>query len=152
MLAAGYAWHRGNQNRLAQFPHVVARVKEIRKHSKQIVDLRKIDRGPALDRTGAIAWRRVRELNQACSLKSSRCSPAWIFPNVNHFIFAVRYISTCPRGGKGDLAAVNFVSALVAVGALVAGAARVAAMVPAGEFVPVPAAAVLSPPMRASAS
>jgi hypothetical protein len=48
MLAAGYAWNRGNQNRLAQFPHVVARVEEIRKHSKQIVDLRKIDRGRLL--------------------------------------------------------------------------------------------------------
>jgi hypothetical protein len=48
MLAAGYSWHRGNQNRLAQLPDVIARVEEIRKHSEQIVDLRKIDRGRLL--------------------------------------------------------------------------------------------------------
>jgi hypothetical protein len=48
MLASGYAWNRGNQNRLAQFPDVVARIEEIRKHSEQIVDLRKIDRGRLL--------------------------------------------------------------------------------------------------------
>jgi hypothetical protein len=55
MLAAGYAWNRGNQNRLAQFPDVVARVEEIRKHSEQIVDLRKIDRGRFLIELARIA-------------------------------------------------------------------------------------------------
>jgi hypothetical protein len=55
MLAAGYWWHRGNQNRLAQLPDVIARVEEIRKHSEQIVDLRKIDRGRLLIELARIA-------------------------------------------------------------------------------------------------
>jgi hypothetical protein len=55
MLAAGYAWNRGNQNRLAQFSDVVARVEEIRRHSEQIVDLRKIDRGRLLIELARIA-------------------------------------------------------------------------------------------------
>jgi hypothetical protein len=55
MLAAGYAWNRGNQNRLAQLPDVIARVEEIRKHSEQIVDLRKIDRGRLLIELARIA-------------------------------------------------------------------------------------------------
>jgi hypothetical protein len=55
MIAAGYPSHRGNQNRLAQFPDVVARVAEIRKYSEQIVDLRKIDRGRLLIELARIA-------------------------------------------------------------------------------------------------
>ena len=55
MIVAGYKPHRGNQNRLAQLPDVVARVEEIRKHSEQIVDLRKIDRGRLLIELARIA-------------------------------------------------------------------------------------------------
>jgi phage terminase small subunit len=55
MIAAGYKSHRGNQNRLAQLPDVVARVEEIRKHSDEIVDLRKIDRGRLLIELARIA-------------------------------------------------------------------------------------------------
>jgi len=33
MVAAGYNWHRGNQNRLAQSRDIVARVEELRKVS-----------------------------------------------------------------------------------------------------------------------
>jgi hypothetical protein len=55
MTAAGYRSHRGNQNRLAQLPDVVARVEEIRKHSEEIVDLRKIDRGRLLIELARIA-------------------------------------------------------------------------------------------------
>jgi hypothetical protein len=55
MVAAGYPPHRGNQNRLAQHPDVVARVEEIRKYSDQIVDLRKIDRGRLLIELARIA-------------------------------------------------------------------------------------------------
>jgi hypothetical protein len=55
MIAAGYPPHRGNQNRLAQHPDVVARVEEIRKYSDQIVDLRKIDRGRLLIELARIA-------------------------------------------------------------------------------------------------
>jgi phage terminase small subunit len=55
MIAAGYKSHRGNQNRLAQLPDVVARVDEIRKHSEEIVDLRKIDRGRLLIELARIA-------------------------------------------------------------------------------------------------
>jgi hypothetical protein len=55
MIAAGYKSHRGNQNRLAQLPDVVARVEEIRKYSEQIVDLRKIDRGRLLIELARIA-------------------------------------------------------------------------------------------------
>jgi hypothetical protein len=55
MIAAGYKSHRGNQNRLAQLPEVVARVEEIRKHGEQIVDLRKIDRGRFLIELARIA-------------------------------------------------------------------------------------------------
>jgi hypothetical protein len=55
MVAAGYTPHRGNQNRLAQLPDVVARVEEIRKHSEEIVDLRKIDRGRLLIELARIA-------------------------------------------------------------------------------------------------
>jgi signal transduction histidine kinase len=55
MIVAGYKSHRGNQNRLAQLPDVVARVEEIRKHSEQIVDLRKIDRGRLLIELARIA-------------------------------------------------------------------------------------------------
>jgi hypothetical protein len=55
MLAAGYAWHRGNQNRLAQLPEVVARVEELRKYNDQIVDLRKLDRASLLIELARIA-------------------------------------------------------------------------------------------------
>jgi phage terminase small subunit len=55
MIAAGYKSHRGNQNRLAQLPDVVARVEEIRKHSEEIVDLRKVDRGRLLIELARIA-------------------------------------------------------------------------------------------------
>ena len=55
MIAAGYSPHRGNQNRLAQLPDVIARVEEIRKYSDQIVDLRKIDRGRLLIELARIA-------------------------------------------------------------------------------------------------
>jgi phage terminase small subunit len=55
MIVAGYKSHRGNQNRLAQLPDVVARVEEIRKHSDEIVDLRKIDRGRLLIELARIA-------------------------------------------------------------------------------------------------
>jgi hypothetical protein len=44
MIAAGYKPHRGNQNRMAQLPDVVARVEEIRKCSDEVIDLRKVDR------------------------------------------------------------------------------------------------------------
>jgi hypothetical protein len=55
MIAAGYTPHRGNQNRLAQLPDVVARVEEIRKYSEEIVDLRKIDRPRLLIELARIA-------------------------------------------------------------------------------------------------
>jgi hypothetical protein len=55
MIAAGYHPHRGNQNRLAQHPDVMARVEEIRKYSDQIVDLRKTDRGRLLIELARIA-------------------------------------------------------------------------------------------------
>lgn len=55
MIAAGYKPHRGNQNRLAQLPDVVARVDEIRRYVDQIVDLRKIDRGRLLIELARIA-------------------------------------------------------------------------------------------------
>jgi hypothetical protein len=55
MITAGYPPHRGNQNRLAQFPDVVARVEEIRRYSEEIVDLRKIDRGRLLIELARIA-------------------------------------------------------------------------------------------------
>jgi hypothetical protein len=55
MIAAGYKPHRGNQNRMAQLPDVIARVDEIRKHSGEIVDLRKIDRGRLLIELARIA-------------------------------------------------------------------------------------------------
>jgi hypothetical protein len=55
MIVAGYKPHRGNQNRLAQLPDVVARVEEIRKHSEEIVDLRKLDRGRLLIELARIA-------------------------------------------------------------------------------------------------
>jgi hypothetical protein len=48
MIAAGYTPHRGNQNRLAQLPDVVARVDELRKAGDEIIDLRKVDRGRLL--------------------------------------------------------------------------------------------------------
>ncbi len=48
MIAAGYSWHRGNQNRLAQLPEVIARVEELRKYNDQIVDIRKLDRASLL--------------------------------------------------------------------------------------------------------
>jgi hypothetical protein len=56
MIAAGYPSHRGNKNRLAQFPDVVARVDEIRKSSDEIVDLRKIERGRLLIELARIAF------------------------------------------------------------------------------------------------
>lgn len=56
MIAAGYPSHRGNQNRLARFPDVVARVDELRKASDQIVDLRKLDRGRLLIELARIAF------------------------------------------------------------------------------------------------
>jgi phage terminase small subunit len=55
MIAAGYTPHRGNQNRMAQLPDVVARVEEIRRYVDQIVDLRKIDRGRLLIELARIA-------------------------------------------------------------------------------------------------
>jgi hypothetical protein len=55
MLAAGYTWHRGNQNPLAQLPEVIARVEELRKYSDQIVDLRKVDRASLLIELARIA-------------------------------------------------------------------------------------------------
>jgi len=56
MIAAGYPSHRGNKNRLAQFPDVIARVDEIRKCRDQIVDLRKLDRGRLLIELARIAF------------------------------------------------------------------------------------------------
>ena len=55
MVAAGYKPHRGNQNRMAQLPDVIARVEEIRKHSNEIVDLRKMDRSRLLIELARIA-------------------------------------------------------------------------------------------------
>jgi hypothetical protein len=55
MIAAGYKPHRGNQNRMAQLPDVVARVEEIRKYSDQVIDLRKIDRPRLLIELARIA-------------------------------------------------------------------------------------------------
>jgi phage terminase small subunit len=55
MLAAGYAWNCGNQNRLAQLPEVIARVEELRKYNEQIVDLRKLDRASLLIELARIA-------------------------------------------------------------------------------------------------
>src|ERR1700733_15289666 len=55
MIAAGYTPHRGNQNRMAQLPDVVARVKEIQRYADQIVDLRKIDLGRLLIELARIA-------------------------------------------------------------------------------------------------
>jgi hypothetical protein len=55
MIAAGYRPNRGNQNRMAQCPDVIARVEQIRKYSDQIVDLRKIDRGRLLIELARIA-------------------------------------------------------------------------------------------------
>ncbi|MDH2400460.1 hypothetical protein QCM77_10995 [Bradyrhizobium sp. SSUT18] len=55
MTAAGYPWHRGNQNRLSQMPDVVARVEELRKAGDHIVDLRKLDRGRILIELARIA-------------------------------------------------------------------------------------------------
>jgi hypothetical protein len=55
MIAAGYTPHRGNQNRMAQLPDVVARVDEIRKYTDQVVDLRKADRGRILIELARIA-------------------------------------------------------------------------------------------------
>ncbi|WP_050044743.1 hypothetical protein [Bradyrhizobium sp. LTSP849] len=55
MVAAGYNWHRGNQNRLAQSPDVIARVEELRRASNHIVDLRKLDRGRILVELARIA-------------------------------------------------------------------------------------------------
>jgi hypothetical protein len=55
MVAAGYPAHRGNKNRLAQFPDVIARVNEIRRYNDEIVDLRKLDRGRLLIELARIA-------------------------------------------------------------------------------------------------
>jgi hypothetical protein len=55
MIAAGYTPHRGNQNRMAQLPDIVARVEEIRKYTDQVVDLRKVDRGRLLIELARIA-------------------------------------------------------------------------------------------------
>ncbi|WFU84838.1 hypothetical protein QA645_19480 [Bradyrhizobium sp. CIAT3101] len=55
MTAAGYTWHRGNQNRLAQSPDVVARVEELRRASDHIVDIRKMDRGRIMIELARIA-------------------------------------------------------------------------------------------------
>lgn len=55
MTDAGYSCDRGNQNRLAQRPDVVARVEELRKSSDHIVDLRKLDRGRILIELARIA-------------------------------------------------------------------------------------------------
>jgi phage terminase small subunit len=55
MIAAGYPSHRGNKNRLAQFPDVIARIDEIRRRGEEIVDLRKIDRGRLLIELARIA-------------------------------------------------------------------------------------------------
>jgi hypothetical protein len=59
MIAAGYTYHRGNQNRLASLPEVVARVDAIRKASDDIVDLRKLDRGRMLIELARIAFANV---------------------------------------------------------------------------------------------
>ncbi|MDE2471312.1 MAG: hypothetical protein KGL35_21910 [Bradyrhizobium sp.] len=48
MVAAGYPFHRGNQNRLAKMPDIVRRVEEIKRASEDIVDLRKLDRARIL--------------------------------------------------------------------------------------------------------
>ena len=55
MVAAGYPAHRGNKNRMAQHPDVMARVNEIRKYNDEIVDLRKLDRGRLLIELARIA-------------------------------------------------------------------------------------------------
>ncbi|RXH32002.1 hypothetical protein [Bradyrhizobium zhanjiangense] len=55
MVAAGYNWHRGNQNRLAQSPDVIARVEELRRASDHIVDIRKLDRGRIMVEMARIA-------------------------------------------------------------------------------------------------
>jgi hypothetical protein len=55
MIAAGYKPHRGNQNRMAQLPDVIARVDEIRRDVDQIIDLRKIDRPRLLIELARIA-------------------------------------------------------------------------------------------------
>jgi hypothetical protein len=55
MIAAGYTPHRGNQNRLARLPDVVARVDELRKAGDEIIDLRKIDRPRLLIELARIA-------------------------------------------------------------------------------------------------
>jgi hypothetical protein len=55
MIAAGYEPHRGNQNRMAQLPDVIARVKEIQRYVDQVVDLRKTDRGRLLIELARIA-------------------------------------------------------------------------------------------------
>jgi hypothetical protein len=55
MIGAGYTWHRGNQNRLAQLPEVIARVEELRRYNEQIVDLRKLDRAAILIELARIA-------------------------------------------------------------------------------------------------
>jgi hypothetical protein len=55
MVAAGYAVHRGNQNRMAQLPEVIARVEQLRKVRDEIVDLRKLDRGRILIELARIA-------------------------------------------------------------------------------------------------
>jgi hypothetical protein len=59
MIAAGYTPHRGNQNRMAQLPDVVARVEEIQKYTAQVVDLRKVDRGRLLIELARIACANV---------------------------------------------------------------------------------------------
>lgn len=42
MVSAGYSYHRGNQNRLAQAPDVIARIEEIKRAADEVVDLRKL--------------------------------------------------------------------------------------------------------------
>jgi hypothetical protein len=53
--AAGYPADRGNHNRLAQRPDVMARVGEIRRGLNPIVDIRKLDRGRLLIELARIA-------------------------------------------------------------------------------------------------
>lgn len=44
----GFPPNRGNHNRMAKRPDIIARVEEIRRESDEVVDLRKLDRGRIL--------------------------------------------------------------------------------------------------------
>jgi hypothetical protein len=56
LAAGGYPDYRGNHNRLAQRPDVIARVKEIRKGLDPIVDIGRLDRGSILIELARIAY------------------------------------------------------------------------------------------------